>query len=96
MDFLACCEEMARGVEDIVGDLVSRGEGGRFVRMGADGTPTREIDQAAENSIVEYLRNHPLCRTLVSEELGRRDMGGDRGTIFLDPVDGTHNALAGI
>jgi myo-inositol-1(or 4)-monophosphatase len=96
MDFLACCEEMARGVEDIVGSLVSRGEGGRFVRMGADGTPTREIDQAAEDFIVEYIRGHALARTLVSEECGRREMGGEKGTIFLDPVDGTHNVLAGI
>lgn len=96
MEFLACCEEMARGVEEIVGDLVARREGGRFVRIGADGTPTRQIDQAAEDFILEYLRNHALCRTLVSEECGKREMGGEKGTIFLDPVDGTHNALAGI
>jgi myo-inositol-1(or 4)-monophosphatase len=96
MEFLACCEEMACGVEEIVGDLVARREGGRFVRIGADGTPTRQIDQAAEDFIVEYLRGRALCRTLVSEECGKREMGGERGTIFLDPVDGTHNALAGI
>jgi myo-inositol-1(or 4)-monophosphatase len=96
MDFLACCEEMACGVEEIVEGLVSRGEGGRFVRTGADGTPTREIDQAAEDFVVEYLLGHALAKTLVSEECGRREIGGEKGTIFLDPVDGTHNALAGI
>ena len=37
-----------------------------------------------------------FCRTLVSEECGKKDIGGGKGTIFLDPVDGTHNALAGI
>ncbi|HVP24947.1 MAG TPA: bifunctional fructose-bisphosphatase/inositol-phosphate phosphatase [Methanomicrobiales archaeon] len=96
MEFLAGCEEMARAVEDIVGDMLALHEGGRFVRMGADGTPTREIDQAAEDSIVDYITTHALCRTLVSEECGKRDIGGDKGTIFLDPVDGTHNALSGI
>jgi myo-inositol-1(or 4)-monophosphatase len=96
MEFLSCCEEMARGVEEIATDLIARREGGRFVRVGADGTPTRQIDQAAEDFIVEYLTGHALCKTLVSEECGRREMGGEKGTIFLDPVDGTHNALAGI
>jgi myo-inositol-1(or 4)-monophosphatase len=96
MEFLACCEEMARAVEDIVGDMAARPEAGRFVRTGAGGTPTRQIDQAAEDWIIDYLSTHALCRTLVSEECGRRDMGGKKGTIFLDPVDGTHNALSGI
>ncbi|HXW99561.1 MAG TPA: bifunctional fructose-bisphosphatase/inositol-phosphate phosphatase [Methanomicrobiales archaeon] len=96
MEFLACCEEMARGVADIVEDELGRPGAGRVVRTGASGTPTRGIDQAAEDFIVGYLGDHPLCRTLVSEELGKREMGGEKGTIFLDPVDGTHNALAGI
>jgi myo-inositol-1(or 4)-monophosphatase len=96
MEFLACCEEIARAVEDIVHEMVSKPEGGQVVGTGAGGTPTRKIDQVAEDAIVEYLGAHRLCRTLVSEECGKRDMGGDRGTIFLDPVDGTHNALAGI
>jgi myo-inositol-1(or 4)-monophosphatase len=32
----------------------------------------------------------------VSEEAGKIKFSGNRGTIFLDPVDGTFNALAGI
>ena len=96
MEFLACCEEMARAVEDIVEDLVSKPEGGQVVRTGAGGTPTRQIDQAAEDCIIDYISSPPLCRTLVSEECGKKDIGGEKGTIFLDPVDGTHNALSGI
>ena len=97
MEFLARCEEMARAVEDIVRDMVARPEGARVVRTGASGTPTRRIDQAAEDFLIEYIGTHALCRTLVSEECGKREnMGGERGTIFLDPVDGTHNALSGI
>lgn len=96
MEFLACCEEIARAVEDIVENLVSKPEGRQVVRTGASGTPTRQIDQATEDCIVDYLASRSLCRTLVSEECGKRDMGGEKGTIFLDPVDGTHNALAGI
>jgi myo-inositol-1(or 4)-monophosphatase len=83
-------------VEDIVGDLVAKPEGGQLVGTGAGGTLTRRLDQAAEDWIVDYLTAHALCRTLVSEECGRRDLGGEKGTVFLDPVDGTHNALSGI
>ena len=96
MEFPACCEEIASAVEDIVEDMVSGSEGGEVVRTGASGTPTRQIDQAAEDFIVEYITSHELCRTLVSEECGKKEIGGEKGTIFLDPVDGTHNALAGI
>ena len=96
MEFLACCEEMARGIEEIVHDLAGSPEGREVVRNGAAGTPTRRIDQAAEDFIVEYIAGHALCRTLVSEECGKRERGGERGTIFLDPVDGNHNALSGI
>jgi len=96
MEFLACCEEMARAVEDIVHDLAGSPEGREVTGMGAAGTPTRRIDKAAEDFIVEYVTGHALARTLVSEECGRKDLGGEQGTIFLDPVDGTHNALSGI
>jgi myo-inositol-1(or 4)-monophosphatase len=96
MEFLACCEEMARAVEDVVHDLAGSPEGSEVVRTGAAGTPTRRIDQAAEDFIVDYITAHSLCRTLVSEECGKKEIGGERGTIFLDPVDGTHNALSGI
>jgi myo-inositol-1(or 4)-monophosphatase len=50
----------------------------------------------AEDCIISYLRDDPLCSLLVSEEAGKVKFQGNGGTIFLDPVDGTFNALAGI
>jgi myo-inositol-1(or 4)-monophosphatase len=64
--------------------------------MGADLTPTKKIDRVAEDCIITYLREHHLCSLLISEEAGKVELGGDLGTIFLDPVDGTFNAVAGI
>ncbi|MEG3055548.1 MAG: inositol monophosphatase family protein [Methanoculleus sp.] len=66
------------------------------VKMGADGTPTKKIDQIAEDIVVDYFTHRPFCQRLISEELGCVDMNGERGTIFLDPIDGTYNAIAGI
>lgn len=96
MDFLEACDDMAGKVSDAIASLIGRPEGGEVVAMGADGTPTKRIDRVAEECITGYLDEHPLCRTLISEELGIREYPGDEGTIFLDPVDGTYNAVMGI
>jgi myo-inositol-1(or 4)-monophosphatase len=96
MEFLKSCDHMAGAVADAIHDMVGTRKGGEMIRMGADGTPTKLIDQVAEDCIVGYLGEHPLCRTLISEELGKKEFGGDTGTIFLDPVDGTYNAINGI
>ena len=95
-DFFSACGQMAKQVEERIGPLVGTAEGGKTVRMGADLTPTKLIDQVAEDCIIDYLREHPLCSHLISEEAGKVDFDGDGGTIFLDPVDGTFNAVAGI
>ena len=96
MEFIRACDDLAGAVSDAVAGMVGTPEAGEFVRMGADGTPTKLIDQVAEDIVVDYFRSHPCCRRLISEELGCADMGGERGTIFLDPVDGTYNAVVGI
>lgn len=87
---------MAELVELGIRDLVGTPMGGETVKMGADLTPTKKIDQVAEDCIITYLQEHPLCSLLVSEEAGKVELGGDSGTIFLDPVDGTFNAVTGI
>ncbi len=95
-EFIRACDHLAGVVRESVAGMVGTPEAGEYVRMGADGTPTKKIDQVAEDIIVDYFRDHPFCRRLISEELGCADMGGDEGTIFLDPIDGTYNAVAGI
>jgi len=96
MDFFSACNEMADDVIESISDLVGTPDGGVTVKMGADLTPTKKIDQVAEDCIVRYLQENGLCSLLVSEEAGNVRMDGDEGTIYLDPVDGTFNALAGI
>jgi len=92
MDFFSACTTMAASVRDAINPLCGTDEGGKMVGMGADGTPTKLIDKVAEDLIVIYLKEHGLCKTLISEEIGKIGIGGEEGTIFLDPVDGTFNA----
>jgi myo-inositol-1(or 4)-monophosphatase len=96
MEFLSACDEMAVLVQESIRDLVGTPEAGETLKTGADLTPTKKIDQVAEDCIITYLQEHPLCSLLVSEEAGKVEFPGDGGTIFLDPVDGTFNAVAGI
>jgi myo-inositol-1(or 4)-monophosphatase len=96
MEFLSACNQMADIVQESICDLVGTADGGTIVKMGADLTPTKKIDKVAEDCIITYLQEHPLCSVLVSEEAGKLGFEGKSGTIFLDPVDGTFNAVAGI
>lgn len=96
MDFQRTCDLITRAVADAIAPLAGTPESGRDIRMGADGTPTKYIDLVAEECVMQYLEEYSLCKTLVSEEAGRVEMAGETGTIFLDPVDGTYNAVAGI
>jgi myo-inositol-1(or 4)-monophosphatase len=96
MEFLLACNQMAELVNESICDLTGTAEGAETVKMGADLTPTKKIDQVAEDCIIAFLKEHPLCSLLVSEEAGKIKFSGNKGTIFLDPVDGTFNALAGI
>jgi myo-inositol-1(or 4)-monophosphatase len=96
MEFLSACEEMAHAVQDAICDLEGTPAAGDMLKIGADMTPTKRIDQVAEDCIVEYLTSRQLCGLLVSEELGKKEFSSGKGTIFLDPIDGTFNAVAGI
>jgi len=95
-DFLSACKEIADLVDEGIRDLIGTPEGAKIVRMGADLTPTQKIDQVSEDCIINYVREHALCSVLISEEAGRVEFEDGQGTIFLDPVDGTYNALSGI
>ncbi len=60
--------------------------------MGADGTPTEELDRIAEGEILRVLDAEGVDWDLLSEEIGHVARGGDR-TLVVDPIDGSHNAL---
>lgn len=62
-------------VENAVKSHFGKKESGRFVKMGADGTPTSRIDLAAEDQVVSYLKNQDFICYLISEEIGELKLG---------------------
>jgi len=59
--------------------------------VGADGTPTKKVDQIAEETALEYLLSNTNF-SILSEEAGLLEQKGD-GYVIMDPIDGTNNAI---
>jgi myo-inositol-1(or 4)-monophosphatase len=96
-DLLILCDNAARAVDCAIKEMANTAASGRMVKMGADGTPTKQIDRAAENAVLDTLRASKLGFKVLSEEIGEV-LIGDKPDYFLhlDPLDGTFNAIAGI
>lgn len=85
-------------VEEAISPLVGRKKSGETLKMGADGTPTKLIDEVAEEKVIEVLNNTGKSLTLVSEEIGELKIGNGQSEVIVvvDPLDGTINAIKNI
>jgi myo-inositol-1(or 4)-monophosphatase len=96
-DLKKLCDSVANAVSDSIKGMVGNPASGLMVEMGADGTPTKSIDKAAENAVLAELKRSGLGFKVLSEEIGEV-LIGDKPDYFLhlDPLDGTFNAIRGI
>jgi myo-inositol-1(or 4)-monophosphatase len=91
------CDSAAEAVFESIKGMVGDPAGGRVMHMGADGTPTKEIDGLAEEAVLGALERSGVGFAILSEELGRKEIGKNPSYfLHLDPLDGTFNAIAGI
>jgi myo-inositol-1(or 4)-monophosphatase len=89
------CKEIGDAVEEVVAPIAGELSSAEVVGMGADGTPTKEIDEVAEERALEVIEEHGDLR-VVTEEAGEVVYGDPTHTVVLDPVDGTYNATRGV
>ena len=92
MDTLAAIADAVQRAVRAVPDGVDLGE---EICMGADGTPTSQIDKIAENTVLMFIESNKVPLNVLSEEIGFVDNGA-KDTLILDPIDGTRNAVLGI
>lgn len=90
---LALLRRMADAVAQVV-ETSPPETWGDELRIGADGTPTKRIDELAEQALMKLL-DETKGLDLLSEEAGHIARGGDR-VLVVDPIDGTTNAVRGI
>jgi myo-inositol-1(or 4)-monophosphatase len=96
-DWLELCRDVVADVDAVLADLPTRAEREPVLRLGEGGDETTAIDAAAEEVVVQRLRELDLPLTLVSEELGELELGGGGGPrVVVDPIDGSLNAKRGI
>lgn len=90
--------QIIKEVEKAISPFIGEKKSGETVKMGADGTPTKLIDEIAEKKVIEVLKNCGKTVLLVSEEIGELKIGdGNAKAIFIvDPLDGTVNAVKNI
>ncbi len=91
------CDAATKAVTYAIHDMIGTARSGQMVKMGADGTPTKSIDRAAEEAILVHLSASGLGFRVLSEEIGEV-LIGEKPDYFLhlDPLDGTFNAVKGI
>lgn len=66
------------------------------IGIGASGDKTYQIDKVAEDIILSGLDESGASLTIVSEEIGIKDMRGGGKRVLIDPIDGSRNAVSGI
>ena len=76
--------------------LIGTAYGGEELCIGADNTPTERIDRVAEDLVLSVFRERKICRSLLSEEAGMVDIGGDFWVAHLDSVGGGVNVFSRI
>ncbi len=91
------CDSAAEAVSESIKKMVGDPSSGTVMQMGADGTPTKEIDGRAEEAVIAVLERSGVSFAILSEEMGRKEIGDDpKYFLHLDPLDGTFNAISGI
>ncbi len=107
MDMRILCTEISAAITDAIEPVIGTPESGQELYTGADGTPTKKIDEIAENAAIDVLKADGRKILLISEECGEKVIFGDLRspdvrksdvdfTVVLDPLDGTFNVVAGI
>jgi myo-inositol-1(or 4)-monophosphatase len=66
------------------------------IGIGASGDKTYPIDKIAEDIILSGLEESGEPLTIISEEIGVKDIKGGGKKILIDPIDGSRNAVLGI
>jgi myo-inositol-1(or 4)-monophosphatase len=95
--WLPVFRETARAVREAVIPLVGTERAGELVRVKAEGDVTTKVDAVAEEAATKVLEESGMSFVLISEESGKRKFGnGKVGTVVLDPLDGSANAIRGI
>ncbi|MDR2624535.1 MAG: bifunctional NADP phosphatase/NAD kinase [Methanobrevibacter sp.] len=67
--------KMIEQVEIAIKNHQNENEAGKFIKIGADGTDTKKIDEYAEKEVIDILTSSDFISYLISEEIGEMKLG---------------------
>ncbi|MDR3291670.1 MAG: bifunctional NADP phosphatase/NAD kinase [Methanobrevibacter sp.] len=67
--------KMIEQVEIAIKKHQNENEAGKFIKIGADGTDTKKIDEYAEKEVISILKSNDFLSYLISEEIGEMKLG---------------------
>jgi myo-inositol-1(or 4)-monophosphatase len=90
-----CKDNVKKDTKPLLGQI---GRTQRDLGTGAGGDAIKSVDLAAENAIIRTLQRNESSFTVISEESGVVEYGGnpDKCYITMDPIDGTTNLMRGV
>jgi NAD+ kinase len=83
---------ISQAVHRAVRQAITSPHRGDVVAMGADGSPTEELDRVAGGQSLATLEAEGVDWDVLSEEVGHVRRGGGP-LLVVDPIDGSHNSL---
>jgi len=89
------CWKLSEEIRAAVDSSKRSGDAHQVIGKDPLGGNTYKLDKCAEDAVISHLKKNEIRCTLVSEEIGRLELGNDF-TIILDPVDGSNNAISGL
>ncbi len=89
--------ELAQTIREKVRPLLGKVESRRTKGIAASGDLTFEIDEVAEQALVDFVKERELPLAFYSEDKGLVELvPNPRRILIVDPIDGTRSALAGL
>ncbi len=95
MDKVQLARELAGYVRSVVRPLIGKQQSRKVTGTACSGDSTFSIDDAAEEAVVSYIKDHDLNVAYYTEDAGLRTFGSPEATLIIDPIDGTRGAMAG-
>jgi len=99
LEWVSLFAEIGESVRAATAHLVGTEEGRLELSQGAGGDTTVEIDRLAESVVLERLQraaSEGARFSVLSEEVGHRNLGAEWPLVLVDPIDGSLNAKQGI
>ncbi len=89
--------EASNLVYKAVKNMAGTDEAGGDFGIGAGGDISRNIDVVAEKTVIDYVKEKGFGCTILGEECGRIELGGEPGGfLIMDAIDGSTNAVRGV